>query len=157
MSSDFWPLDSMFMIYKHYTFFRKFTCMVMGLGMREYVSWCHHYVLTKVLHFFWLNKLSASLCLVDCLILIMCMHGWIIGKIAVVDIGNNNINSEGLRPVAEFIKKTKSLLWFSLYMNDISDEVLLLLVLFSLYMIPMTKSIGWSTYGHMINSRSITI
>ena len=74
-----------------------------------------------------------------------------------MDIGNNNINSEGLRPVAEFIKKTKSLLWFSLYMNDISDEVILLLVLFSLYMIPMTKSIGWSTYGHMINSRSITI
>jgi len=59
-----------------------------------------------------------------------------------VDIGNNNINSEGLRPVAEFIKKTKSLLWFSLYMNDISDEVLLLLVLFSLWMIPMTKILG---------------
>jgi len=39
-----------------------------------------------------------------------------------VDIGNNNIGSEGLRPVAEFIKRTKSLLWFSLYMNDISDE-----------------------------------
>ncbi|GJN00199.1 hypothetical protein PR202_ga17613 [Eleusine coracana subsp. coracana] len=44
------------------------------------------------------------------------------GKITVVDIGNNNIGSEGLRPVAEFIKRTKSLLWFSLYMNDISDE-----------------------------------
>ncbi|OEL31478.1 Protein NLRC3 [Dichanthelium oligosanthes] len=44
------------------------------------------------------------------------------GKITVVDIGNNNISPEGLRPVAEFIKRTKSLLWFSLYMNDISDE-----------------------------------
>ncbi|GJN29181.1 hypothetical protein PR202_gb17378 [Eleusine coracana subsp. coracana] len=44
------------------------------------------------------------------------------GKITVVDIGNNNIGSEGLRPVAELIKRTKSLLWFSLYMNDISDE-----------------------------------
>uniref|UniRef100_A0A0E0DZN9 peroxidase n=1 Tax=Oryza meridionalis TaxID=40149 RepID=A0A0E0DZN9_9ORYZ len=44
------------------------------------------------------------------------------GKITVLDIGNNNITSEGSLHVAEFIKRTKSLLWLSLYMNDISDE-----------------------------------
>jgi hypothetical protein len=56
-----------------------------------------------------------------------------------VDIGNNNISPEGLRPVAEFLKRTKSLQWFSLYMNDISDEVIMLLQLFSVCMMAITK------------------
>ena len=56
-----------------------------------------------------------------------------------MDIGNNNISPEGLRPVAEFLKRTKSLQWFSLYMNDISDEVILLLHLFSVCMMAITK------------------
>lgn len=65
--------------------------------------------------------------------------GWITGKITVVDIGNNNISPEGLHPVAEFLKRTKSLQWFSLYMNDISDEVILLLQLFSACVVVPTK------------------
>lgn len=56
-----------------------------------------------------------------------------------MDIGNNNISPEGLRPVAEFLKRTKSLQWFSLYMNDISDEVIMLLQLFSVCMMAITK------------------
>jgi hypothetical protein len=56
-----------------------------------------------------------------------------------VDIGNNNISPEGLHPVAEFLKRTKSLQWFSLYMNDISDEVILLLQLFSACVVVPTK------------------
>jgi len=56
-----------------------------------------------------------------------------------VDIGNNNISPEGLRPVASFLKRTKSLQWFSLCMNDISDEVMLLLQLFSVCMMTIAK------------------
>ncbi|VAI72497.1 unnamed protein product [Triticum turgidum subsp. durum] len=44
------------------------------------------------------------------------------GKITVLDIGNNNITSEGSLYVAEFIKVTKSLRWLSLYMDDVGDE-----------------------------------
>ncbi|KAF8407960.1 hypothetical protein HHK36_007100 [Tetracentron sinense] len=44
------------------------------------------------------------------------------GKITLLDIGNNEIGSKGAFHVAEFIKKSKSLLWLNLYMNDIGDE-----------------------------------
>lgn len=46
-----------------------------------------------------------------------------VGKITLLDIGNNDIGSKGAFHVAEYIKKTKSLLWLNLYMNDIGDEV----------------------------------
>lgn len=46
------------------------------------------------------------------------------GKVALLDLGNNSITSKGAFHVAEYIKKSKSLLWLNLYMNDIGDEVL---------------------------------
>ncbi|PKA47868.1 RAN GTPase-activating protein 1 [Apostasia shenzhenica] len=44
------------------------------------------------------------------------------GKITLLDLGNNDIGPKGAFHVAEYIKKTKSLLWLNLYMNDIGDE-----------------------------------
>ncbi|KAG6503504.1 hypothetical protein ZIOFF_035819 [Zingiber officinale] len=44
------------------------------------------------------------------------------GKITLLDIGNNEIGPKGAFSIAEFVKKTKSLLWLNLYMNDIGDE-----------------------------------
>lgn len=55
------------------------------------------------------------------------MHGYSAGKITLLDIGNNGIGPKGAFSVAEFIKKSKSLLWLNLYMNDIGDEVLMFL------------------------------
>lgn len=45
------------------------------------------------------------------------------GRITLLDIGNNDIGPKGAFHVAEYIKKSKSLLWLNLYMNDIGDEV----------------------------------
>ncbi|KAG6483883.1 hypothetical protein ZIOFF_060669 [Zingiber officinale] len=50
------------------------------------------------------------------------------GKITLLDIGNNEIGPKGAFSIAEFVKKTKSLLWLNLYMNDIGDEVWLLTI-----------------------------
>lgn len=47
----------------------------------------------------------------------------ILGKVTTLDIGNNSIGPKGALHVANFIKKTKSLQWLNLYMNDIGDEV----------------------------------
>ncbi|KAI3887218.1 hypothetical protein MKW92_046809 [Papaver armeniacum] len=44
------------------------------------------------------------------------------GKITLLDISNNEIGPKGAYHVAEYIKKSKNLLWLNLYMNDISDE-----------------------------------
>ncbi|KAH0461987.1 hypothetical protein IEQ34_009562 [Dendrobium chrysotoxum] len=44
------------------------------------------------------------------------------GKITLLDLGNNDIGPKGAFHVANYIKKTKSLLWLNLYMNDIGDE-----------------------------------
>ncbi|KAG6521945.1 hypothetical protein ZIOFF_019079 [Zingiber officinale] len=44
------------------------------------------------------------------------------GKITLLDIGNNEIGPKGAFSIAEFVKKTKSLLWLNLYMKDIGDE-----------------------------------
>ncbi|XP_042496429.1 LOW QUALITY PROTEIN: protein NLRC3 [Macadamia integrifolia] len=44
------------------------------------------------------------------------------GKVTLLDLGNNEIGPKGAFHVAEFIKKSKSLLWLNLYMNDIGDE-----------------------------------
>ncbi|EOY00343.1 Leucine-rich repeats-ribonuclease inhibitor domain-containing protein isoform 3, partial [Theobroma cacao] len=44
------------------------------------------------------------------------------GKITLLDLGNNSITAKGAFHVAEYIKKSKSLLWVNLYMNDIGDE-----------------------------------
>ncbi|KAL3654123.1 hypothetical protein CASFOL_003804 [Castilleja foliolosa] len=44
------------------------------------------------------------------------------GKLTALDLANNSISAKGAFHVAEYIKKSKSLLWFSLYMNDIGDE-----------------------------------
>ncbi|KAG6468670.1 hypothetical protein ZIOFF_073360 [Zingiber officinale] len=49
-------------------------------------------------------------------------------KITLLDIGNNEIGPKGAFNIAEFVKKTKSLLWLNLYMNDIGDEVWLLTI-----------------------------
>ncbi|XVF02377.1 hypothetical protein REPUB_Repub04eG0170300 [Reevesia pubescens] len=44
------------------------------------------------------------------------------GKITLLDLGNNSITAKGAFHVAEYIKRSKSLLWVNLYMNDIGDE-----------------------------------
>ncbi|MCL7046391.1 hypothetical protein MKW94_013899 [Papaver nudicaule] len=44
------------------------------------------------------------------------------GKVTLLDISNNEIGPKGAHHVAEYIKKSKNLLWLNLYMNDISDE-----------------------------------
>nr|DAD34676.1 TPA_asm: hypothetical protein HUJ06_005316 [Nelumbo nucifera] len=44
------------------------------------------------------------------------------GKLTLLDISNNEIGPKGAYHIAEFIKKSKSLLWLNLYMNDIGDE-----------------------------------
>lgn len=54
-------------------------------------------------------------------ILFLCISA---GKIALLDLGNNSITSRGAFHIAEYIKKSKSLLWLNLYMNDVGDEVL---------------------------------
>lgn len=55
------------------------------------------------------------------------------GKITSLDIGNNKFGSKGAFHVAEYIKKTKSLQWLNMYMNDIGDQVQLLLYPSSLF------------------------
>jgi len=45
------------------------------------------------------------------------------GRITLLDIGKNEIGSQGAFHIAEYVRKTKSLLWLNLYMNDIGDEV----------------------------------
>lgn len=44
------------------------------------------------------------------------------GKLTALDLANNSISAKGAFHVAEYIKKTKNLVWISLYMNDIRDE-----------------------------------
>ncbi|KAK9024311.1 hypothetical protein V6N11_004478 [Hibiscus sabdariffa] len=44
------------------------------------------------------------------------------GKITLLDFGNNSITAKGAFHVAEYIKRSKNLLWVNLYMNDIGDE-----------------------------------
>ena len=44
-------------------------------------------------------------------------------KLSSLDLGNNGIGAKGAFYVAEFLKKSRSLQWLSLYMNDIGDEV----------------------------------
>ncbi|KAG6429616.1 hypothetical protein SASPL_107668 [Salvia splendens] len=44
------------------------------------------------------------------------------GKLTVLDLANNSIGARGASHVAEYIKKSKSLLLINLYMNDIGDE-----------------------------------
>lgn len=48
-----------------------------------------------------------------------------LGKTTLLDISNNSISARGAFYVAEYVKKSKSLLWLNLYMNDIGDEVLI--------------------------------
>lgn len=49
--------------------------------------------------------------------------GIFLGKLTLLDIGNNSVSAKGAFHVGGYIKKTKSLLWLNLYMNDIGDEV----------------------------------
>lgn len=51
------------------------------------------------------------------------IRGILLGKLTLLDIGNNSISARGAFHVGGYIKKTKSLLWLNLYMNDIGDEV----------------------------------
>ncbi|CAN1321132.1 Protein NLRC3 [Linum perenne] len=44
-------------------------------------------------------------------------------KLTHLDLGNNSISLTGAVHVAEYIKKSKSLFWINLYMNDLGDEV----------------------------------
>lgn len=48
-------------------------------------------------------------------------------KLTQLDISNNLISAKGAFHVAEYIKKTKSLLQFDISMNEIGDEVWLFL------------------------------
>ncbi|KAG6489455.1 hypothetical protein ZIOFF_050724 [Zingiber officinale] len=52
----------------------------------------------------------------------MIEYSGFVRKITLLDIGNNEIGPKGAFSIAEFVKKTKSLLWLNLYMNDIGDE-----------------------------------
>ncbi|CAI0386471.1 unnamed protein product [Linum tenue] len=45
-------------------------------------------------------------------------------KLTHLDLGNNSISAKGAFYVAEYAKKSKSLFWLNLYMNDIGDEVM---------------------------------
>lgn len=45
------------------------------------------------------------------------------GRLTVLDLANNSISAKGASHVAEYVKKSKGLLWINLYMNDIKDEV----------------------------------
>ncbi|PPS11518.1 hypothetical protein GOBAR_AA09123 [Gossypium barbadense] len=45
-----------------------------------------------------------------------------LGRITLLDFGNNSITAKGAFHVAEYIKRSKNLLWVNLYMNDIGDE-----------------------------------
>lgn len=45
------------------------------------------------------------------------------GKLTLLDIGNNSFSAKGSFHVGGYVKKTKSLLWLNVYMNDIGDEV----------------------------------
>lgn len=47
-----------------------------------------------------------------------------VGKLSLLDIGNNSITAKGVFHVAEYIKRTKSLVLLNLFMNDIGDEVM---------------------------------
>ncbi|KAG6483509.1 hypothetical protein ZIOFF_060157 [Zingiber officinale] len=58
----------------------------------------------------------------------MIEYSGFVRKITLLDIGNNEIGPKGTFSIAEFVKKTKSLLWLNLYMNDIGDEVWLLTI-----------------------------
>ncbi|CAB4295079.1 unnamed protein product [Prunus armeniaca] len=44
------------------------------------------------------------------------------GKLTLLDIGNNSFSAKGAFRVGGYVKKTKSLLWLNIYMNDIGDE-----------------------------------
>ncbi|KAG5067965.1 hypothetical protein JHK85_000342 [Glycine max] len=44
------------------------------------------------------------------------------GKLTLLDIGNNSLTAKGSFHVAEYIRKSRNLLWLNLYMNDIGDE-----------------------------------
>ncbi|WOH13591.1 hypothetical protein DCAR_0833101 [Daucus carota subsp. sativus] len=46
------------------------------------------------------------------------------GEIIALDLGNNGLSSRGATYVAEYIRKSKTLLWMSLFMNDLRDEVI---------------------------------
>lgn len=45
-------------------------------------------------------------------------------KLTHLDLGNNSISAKGAFHVAEYVKKSKSLFWMNMYMNDIGDEVI---------------------------------
>ncbi|KAK1381436.1 Chloroplast envelope protein 1 [Heracleum sosnowskyi] len=44
------------------------------------------------------------------------------GELVSLDLGNNGISSSGATYVAEYIRSSKTLLWMSLFMNDLRDE-----------------------------------
>ena len=50
------------------------------------------------------------------------------GKLTRLEIGNNSITAKGAFHVAEYVKKSKTLLSLNISMNDIGDEVVWLLV-----------------------------
>ncbi|XP_074373092.1 uncharacterized protein LOC141713528 isoform X1 [Apium graveolens] len=44
------------------------------------------------------------------------------GELVALDLGNNGISSSGATYIAEYIRSSKTLLWMSLFMNDLRDE-----------------------------------
>ncbi|CAI6002338.1 unnamed protein product [Closterium sp. NIES-64] len=45
------------------------------------------------------------------------------GKLVTIDLSNNSMGSKGAAHIAEVIKKSRSLQWLNLYMNDFGDKV----------------------------------
>lgn len=61
------------------------------------------------------------------------------GKLVLLDLANNSITARGAFHVAEYVKKSKSLLWLNLYMNDIKDEVIEPLKTFTVFFLYYVK------------------
>lgn len=99
---------------------RNCICKGTLLEMKESVLWCLACLFIKVC-----STVEPFFCIIT-------FHAWWsrtdnsrfhLGKLTALDLANNSISAKGAFHVAEYIKKSKSLLWISLYMNDIGDEV----------------------------------
>jgi hypothetical protein len=83
-----------------------------------------HKGLCSPVTYFWLPDVYAASFF--CTYICCCnpdIHICSLGKITLLDISNNSISGRGAFHVAEYVKKSKNLLWLNLYMNDIGDEV----------------------------------
>lgn len=98
--------------------------MEIRLEMKEYGHWSRVCAHIKVL-FCYINCIFWFRKDIDVFIY-MHWHAYFSGKLTRLEIGNNSISAKGAFHVAEYVKKTKSLIALNISMNDIGDEVLLL-------------------------------